>query len=157
MNPKFSFTFILISCTLFFYSCIDEDSFLFGLDEDMVIYNQTHYDLHVIFDNPDYLFPDSMYRDTTYNKRKEYYFSIHSSDKISPLSIAAFKDTIAKLKIYYIEKGDTFFVSNTFYDGQTYWNRKEYVRSKGMIFRAKYILHSAYLKDDMFAKSNLNP
>jgi len=142
---------------LIFHSCIDEDTFLMGVDEDIYIYNETKHQIHIMtdyvlgFNETEYILLDSFIVDSTHKQKAEYFRNLYSSDNPkNTCSPSAFIDSIAQYKIFYIEQGDSVFISTKFYDGTTFWDRKVTTRSRAFLFSAKYILHSLTITNEMF-------
>ena len=146
---------------LIFHSCIDEDTFLMGVDEDIFIYNETKHQIHIKTDydltgcnETEYILLDSFKIDSTYKQKDVYFKNLYSSDNPkNTCSTTQFADSIAQYKIFYIEQGDSVFISKKLYDGTTFWDRKVTTRSRAMLFSAKYITHSLTITEEMFDKT----
>jgi len=155
MKQKF---YILISIVLFATSC-NFDNQLHEVYINIDIVNLTKRNLHLFYENKEYSESDSIYFE-----QKKLNDSIGSNDFIQwnfqnvlknrddTLSQSEFVEYISKMKVFYVEKGDTFYVSETFYDGISCWETKNEAAIDGIMFIRHYWWsnYTATLTDEMF-------
>lgn len=147
---KFCQLIILILFTVGLHSC--EDELLMGVDEDVVIYNDTKLQIHIKHDlQPfEFILFDSLVVDSTRKQRGDYFLNFYSSNNPKKTSSKSeFIDFIEKYTIYYILQGDSVFISPKFYQENTFWTKEESTHSRGFLFSAKYIIHSLTLTNEM--------
>ncbi len=141
-------------------SCYDHD--LHEVHAVVSIQNKTQHNIHVLYDKKDISISDSLYvlelkwRDSL--KITDSYptvgldTTLRNQDNL--WSKTEFVDFLSKFKVYFIEKGDTFKVSEKFYDGISYWETESHREMDGIMFIRYYwwVDYSAILTDEMFEK-----
>jgi hypothetical protein len=126
------------------------------------IHNQTQHNIHVLYDKKDFSLSDSIYylelkwRDSL--KVTDSYPTVRLDTTLrnqdNPWKTTEFVDFLSKFKVFYIEKGDTFKVSEKFYDGISYWKTESHREMDGIMFIHYYwwVEYTATLTDEMFEK-----
>jgi len=157
MKRKF---FIFSSIIIFMCSCYDHEShqvlMIIGVN------NQTQHNVHVLYNQKDISMSDSTFYFTKLQKDSSGLGNsnigvgfdttlIHRDNIFTKPELVEF---ISKFKVFYIEKGDTFNVSEKFYDGVSYWDTKSGREIDGIMFIHYYwmVNYTATLTDDMFVK-----
>jgi len=124
------------------------------------INNQTKHNLHFFYDKKDYSISDSIFFVIKHiNDSLKYkgliQFTLDSTlihrDKI--LNESGTVEYISKIKLFYIQQGDTFNVKKEFYDGKSCWITEISVID-GMLFGGHHwaVGFTATLTDEMFEK-----
>ena len=126
------------------------------------IHNQTQHNIHVLYDKKDISKSDSVYylelkwRDSL--KITDSYptvgFDTILRNQDNPWTKTEFVDFLSKFKVFYIEKGDTFKVSEKFYDGISYWKTNSHRAVDGIMFFHYYwwVDYTATLTEEMYEK-----
>lgn len=154
MKKKF---YILISIVLFATSC-NYDNQLHEVQLAICINNMTQHNFHIFYENKEYSMSDSIYLesrkwyDSTGNDFTQWSFQNVLKNRDDTLSQSEFVEYISKMNVYYVEKGDTFYVSEKFYDGISCWETKNEAAIDGIMFIRHYWWshYTATLTDEMF-------
>ena len=149
--------YILISIVLFATSC-NYDNQLHEVQLAIYINNMTQHNFHIFYENKEYSMSDSIYLesrkwyDSTGNDFIQWTFQNVLENRDDTLSQSEFVEYISKMKVFYVEKGDTFYVSETFYDGISCWETKNEAAIDGIMFIRHYWWshYTATLTDEMF-------
>ncbi len=143
------------------YSCYDHE--LHEVHTHVFIHNQTQHNIQIVYDKKDISMSDSIYylelkwRDSL--KISDSYPTVRLDtilrNQDNPWTETEFVDFLSKFKVFYIEKGDTFKVSEKFYDGISYWKTESNRAIDGIMFIHHYwwVDYRATLTTEMFEKN----
>ena len=154
------FTLISLIFILMLNSCYDH--YLHQIHVQTFINNRTNHNIHVLYGKKDNSMPDSIFfilnkglGDSVKNKGLiqgvlDSTFMHHDN----PLTKSEFVDFISKFKLFYIEQGDTFKITDKFYDGVSSWETNSQLNMDGIMFIRYYywVEYTVIITDDMFKK-----